>query len=91
MTTRLAACVFIGLLVVTVVPLVAQDHPMATQRSQGQQLPQSTKAAPEASMMQASMSDVSDGLKQFINGYSAKYADNKFHIPFSAKISRWIW
>lgn len=58
---------------------------MATQRSQGQQLPQSTKGAPQASMMQASMSDVSDGLKQFINGYSAKSADKKFHIPFQRK------
>lgn len=31
------------------------------------------------------MSDVSDGLKQFINGYSAKSADKKFHIPFQRK------
>ena len=58
---------------------------MATQRSQGQQLPQSTKSAPQASMVQASMSDVSDGLKQFINGYSAKSADKRFHIPFQRK------
>lgn len=31
------------------------------------------------------MSDVSDGLKQFINGYSAKSADKRFHIPFQRK------
>ena len=36
-------------------------------------------------MMEASKSDVSDGLKQFISGYSAKSVDKKFHIPFQRK------
>ena len=36
-------------------------------------------------MMQATMSDVSDGLKRFITGYAAKSPDNKFHIPFQRK------
>ena len=58
---------------------------MATQRYQGQQLPQGTKGAPQTAIMQASMSDVSDGLKQFISGYSAKSPDKKFHIPFQRK------
>ena len=31
------------------------------------------------------MSNVSDGLKQFIAGYSAKSADKKFHMPYSRK------
>ena len=31
------------------------------------------------------MSDVSDGLKRFINDYSSKAADKKFHIPFQKK------
>lgn len=58
---------------------------MATQRSQGQQLPQSRTGAPQAAMTEASMSNVSDGLKEFISGYSAKSADKKFHIPFQRK------
>ncbi len=85
MTTRLAICVFVGLLVVPVVLLLAQDHPRAPQQFQSQQLPQTTKGAPQAAMMQATMSDVSDGLKRFISGYSAKSPDNKFHIPFQRK------
>ena len=36
-------------------------------------------------MTQATMSDVSDGLKTFISGYAAKSPDNKFHIPFQRK------
>ncbi len=36
-------------------------------------------------MMQASMSDVSDGLKKFISGYAAKSADKKFHVPYQRK------
>ena len=63
----------------------------APQQSQSQQLPQTTKGAPQAAMMQASMSDVSDGLKRFISGYAAKSADKKFHVPYSVKISRWTW
>ena len=85
MTTRLPTGVLIALLLAPVLPLLAQDHPMATQRYQGQQLPQGTKGAPQTAMMQASMSDVSDGLKQFISGYSAKSPDKKFHIPFQRK------
>ena len=36
-------------------------------------------------MMQASMSEVSDGLKRFISGYAAKSADKKFHVPYQRK------
>ena len=36
-------------------------------------------------MTEATMSDVSDGLKRFISGYAAKSPDNKFHIPFQRK------
>ncbi len=36
-------------------------------------------------MMQASMSDVSDGLKRFISDYSAKSVDKKFHMPYQRK------
>jgi hypothetical protein len=85
MTTRTATCVFVGLLVVPVVRLPAQDHPRAPQQPQSQQVPQTTKDATQAAMMQASMSDVSDGLKRFISGYSAKSADNKFHMPYQRK------
>ena len=31
------------------------------------------------------MSNLSDGLKQFIAGYSAKSADKKFHMPYNRK------
>jgi hypothetical protein len=81
MTARLAAGLFIAL----VSPLVAQEHPRAPQQSQSQQLPQTRTGAPQAAMMQASMSDVSDGLKRFISGYAAKSPDNKFHMPYQRK------
>jgi hypothetical protein len=85
MTTRLAISVFVGLLFPSIVPLPAQEHPRAPQQSQSQQLPRTTTGAPQAAMTQATMSDVSDGLKRFISGYTAKSPDNKFHIPFQRK------
>ena len=85
MTTRLPTAVLIALLLASALPLVAQEHPRAPQQSQSQQLPQTTKGAPQAVMMQANMSDVSDGLKRFISGYAAKSSDNKFHIPYQRK------
>jgi hypothetical protein len=75
----------IALLLAPALPLLAQEHPRAPQQSQSQQLPQTTKGAPRATMMQASMSEVSDGLKKFISGYVAKSADKKFHIPYQRK------
>src|SRR6266513_1154741 len=84
MTTRLAISIFVGLLA-PVVSLLAQEHPRAPQQSQSQQVPQTTKGAPQAAMMQSSMTDVSDGLKRFISGYAAKSADKKFHMPFQKK------
>jgi hypothetical protein len=86
MTTQLAISLFFALLLAPVVSLRAQEHPRAPQQSQSQQLPQSTtKGAAQAATMQASMSDVSDGLKRFISGYAAKSPDNKFHIPYQRK------
>jgi hypothetical protein len=84
MTTRLATGIFVALLIGPIL-LPAQEHPRAPQQSQSQQLPQTTKGAPQAAMMQATMSDVSDGLKKFISGYAAKSADNKFHMPYQRK------
>jgi hypothetical protein len=83
--TRPAIRVFFGLIVASVLPLLAQEHPRAPQQSQPQQLPRTTGGAPQASMVQASMSDVSDGLRKFISGYSAKSADKKFHMPYQRK------
>src|SRR4029077_15800425 len=77
--------VLIALLLAPALPLLAQEHPRAPQQSQAQQLPQATKGAPQAVMMQASMSEVSDGLRRFISGYAAKSPDNKFHIPYQRK------
>ena len=85
MNTRLIRAGFVASFFVLVLPLVAQDHPKAPQQSQSQQLPKTTKGAPQAVMMQANMSDVSDGLKKFINGYAAKSPDNKFHMPYQRK------
>ena len=85
MTTRLFIGVLVGLLLAPVVPLLAQDHPRAPQQSQSQQLPQTRTGAPQAAMTEASMSDVSDGLKTFISGYAAKSADKKFHMPYNRK------
>jgi hypothetical protein len=85
MTTRLATCVFVGLLLVPVMRLPAQEHPRAPQQSQSQQLPQTRTGAPQAAMTEATMSNVSSGLKEFISGYAAKSPDKKFHIPFQRK------
>src|SRR5439155_2342528 len=85
MTKRLATSVFVGLLLAPVVSVRAQVHPRAPQQSQSQQLPQSGAGAPRAAMTEATMSDVSDGLKRFISGYAAKSADKKFHMPFQKK------
>ena len=83
MITRLAILLF--LLVAPALPLFAQEHPRAPQQSQSQQLPQTRTGAPQTAMTQATMSDVSDGLKRFISGYAAKSPDNKFHMPFQRK------
>ena len=86
MSIRAVIRIFLGLLIAPVVSVPAQDHPRAPQQSQGQQLPQSTKGGTaQAATMQASMSDVSDGLKRFISDYSAKSADKKFHMPYQRK------
>ena len=85
MNTRLIRVGFVASFFVLVVSLLAQEHPRAPQQSQSQQLPQSGAGAPRAAMTEATMSDVSDGLKRFISGYAAKSADNKFHMPYQRK------
>jgi hypothetical protein len=85
MTTRLAISVFVALLLAPVVSPLAQDHPRAPQQSQSQQVPQTGGGAPRATMTQATMSDVSDGLKRFISGYAEKSPDKKFHMPYQRK------
>jgi hypothetical protein len=85
MTTRFAISIFVGLLVAPVVSLLAQEHPRAPQQSQSQQVPQTTTGAPQAVMTEATMSNVSTGLKEFISGYTAKSADKKFHMPYQRK------
>jgi hypothetical protein len=84
MSTRLL-CVLVATLFTSAALLVAQDHPRASQQSQGQQLPQARTGAPQAAMTEATMSSVSAGLKEFISGYSAKSADKKFHMPYQKK------
>jgi hypothetical protein len=74
MNTRLIRAGFVASFFFLVLPLVAQEHPIAPQQYQTQ-----------AATMQVSMSDVSDGLKRFISGYAAKSPDNKFHMPYQRK------
>src|SRR5690242_15488866 len=85
MTTPAVIRVSLTFVLALVVSLPAQDHPRPPQQSQSQQLPQSVKGAPQATMMQASMSEVSDGLQRFISSYAAKSADKKFHMPYQKK------
>jgi len=85
MNTRLIRVGFVASFFVLVVSLLAQEHPRAPQQSQSQQLPQSGAGAPRDAMTEATMSDVSDGLKRFISGYAAKSADKKFHMPYQRK------
>ena len=85
MTTRLATGVLIALLLAPALPLLAQDHPRAPQQSQTQQLPQTRTGPPQAVMTEATMSNVSDGLKTFISDYAAKSPDKKFHMPYQRK------
>ena len=85
MTTRLLIGALVGLLIAPGLPLLAQEHPRAPQQSQWQQLPQTRTGAPQAAMTEATTSNVSDGLKEFINRYSAKSADKKFHMPYQRK------
>ena len=86
MTTRPSTGVLIALLLAPTFPLLAQDHPRAPQQSQSQQqLPQTRGGAPQAAAMQASTSEVSDGLKRFISGYAEKSPDKKFHMPYQRK------
>jgi hypothetical protein len=85
MVTRLATGVLTTLLLAPALSLRAQDHPRAPQQSQSQQVPQTTKGAPQATMTQATMTDVSDGLQRFISGYAAKSPDKKFHMPYQKK------
>jgi hypothetical protein len=85
MTTRLATQVFIGLLLASVVPITAQEHPRPPQQAQSQQPPQTTTGSTRAATMQASTAEISAGLKKFISSYAAKSADRKFHMPYQGK------
>lgn len=85
MTTRLVTSVFVALLLAPVFSLRGQEHPRTQQQSLPQQMPQSARGAPQAAMTDATMSNVSAGLKEFISGYSAKSADKKFHMPYNRK------
>jgi len=85
MITRAIATMSVSLFLTPGVILFAQEHPRAPQQSQSQQVPQPRTGAPQAAMTEATMSNVSDGLKSFISNYSAKSADKKFHMPYNRK------
>jgi hypothetical protein len=85
MITRGIATISVALFLTQSLALFAQDHPRVPQQSQSQQLSQPRTGAPQAAMTEATMSDVSDGLKTFISGYAAKSPDKKFHVPYQRK------
>ena len=86
MITRLAIAISVSLLLASAISVFATgEHPGPPQQSQSQQLPQTRTGAPQAAMTEATMSDVSDGLKKFIGSYSMKSADKKFHVPYQRK------
>jgi hypothetical protein len=84
MITRGIAAISLSLFLIAGL-LLAQEHPRAPQQSQSSQLPQPRTGAPQAAMTEATMSNVSAGLKEFISGYAAKSADKKFHMPYQRK------
>jgi len=83
--TRLVVSIFTGLFCAPVALLVAQEHPRPPQQSQSQQLPQTTAGAPQAATMEASMTDISTGLKKYIDTSANKSPDKKFHIAYRGK------
>ena len=85
MTIRIVRWVFVGLFCAPVALLVAQEHPRPPQQSQSQQLPQTTAGAPQAATMEASMTDISAGLKKYIDTSANKSPDKKFHIAYRGK------
>jgi hypothetical protein len=85
MTARLSVQLLAGLLCAPVALLVAQEHPRPPQQSQSQQLPQTKTGAPQAATMEASMTDVSAGLKKYIDNSTRKSADRKFHVRHQGK------
>jgi hypothetical protein len=86
MITRFAIAISVSLFLTPDALLFATgEHPGSAPQSQSQQLPQTRTGAPQAAMTEATMSDVSAGLKEFISGYAAKSADKKFHMPYNRK------
>ncbi len=85
MTTRLAICVSIALLLVPASPLRAQDHPRAPQQSQ--QLPQTRTRNPQSATEPLVVSDaeISAGVRKYISTHAEKSADKKFHVQSGGK------
>jgi hypothetical protein len=85
MKVRLILSISVSLFV-TPLPLFATgEHPGPAQQPQSQQLPQTTRAAPQAATMEASMGDISAGLKKYIDNSTRKSADRKFHVRYRGK------
>jgi len=63
------------------------EHPGPAPQSQSQQLPQTTTRAPQttAQTMEASMTDISAGLKKYIDNSAGKSPDRKFHVRNQGK------
>jgi hypothetical protein len=87
MTTRLAICVSIALLLVPALPLRAQNHPRAPQQSQLKQSTQTTTRNPQSATEPLVVSDaeISAGVKKYISMHAEKSADKKFHVQSSGK------
>src|SRR5438552_14024948 len=67
--------------------IAAGEHPSAPQQPQMQQLPQgrTTSQQSSAQIMQARNADISAGLKKYIDSYTGKSADRKFHVRYRGK------
>jgi hypothetical protein len=88
MITHLAIAISVLLLLTSAMSLFAAgEHPGAVQQSQSQQLPQTTTNTRQSATqtMEVTMADVSGGLKQYIDMYTRKSADEKFHVRYRGK------
>jgi hypothetical protein len=88
MITRLLATVSVSLFLTPSLPLFAAgEHPGPPQQPPLQQLPQGRTTSAQSSMqtMEVSAADVSAGLKKYIDSYSRKSADKKFHVRYRGK------
>jgi len=82
MITRLAIAISVSLLLASAIAVFASEHPGPPQQPQLQQLPQTTTSAARTATqtMAVSKTDISGGLKKYIDTSAGKSPDKKFHV-----------